>query len=125
VRAKPLRGLHTDVETLAKLCRGDKEAEDALDEAMQRPAGRPAETHDNVQGLSAPTGNSRQQALRKLRTEARASPRVAAVYKRVLAGEISPHRGMVECGFRKEPTLRRPRCLAWGKRSRRRGGNQP
>jgi hypothetical protein len=55
----------------------------------------------------APLGNSRQKALRKLRQEAEkdeADPRVQDIYRRVLAEEISPHRGMVEAGFRKVKT---------------------
>jgi hypothetical protein len=51
-----------------------------------------------------PAGNSRQRSLRKLRVESERSAEVAEVYRKVLAGEISPHAGMIECGFRKRLT---------------------
>jgi hypothetical protein len=115
VTTGPLRGLGSTIETLEKLCAGDAEAMGALEKAMQRKSGNPTGrnqhskeqrgTFDIVQGSSpAPTGNSAARSLRKLRTEAEKSAEVKAVYARVLAGELSPHRGMVECGFRKVPT---------------------
>jgi len=110
------RGLCTTVETLEKLCRDDPEAEAALEEASQRPPCLHAAL-DNIQGNPAPTGTSRQRALRKLRQEAERSPEVAAVYARVLAGELSPHRGMVECGFRQVPTPLEAAQRAWAKLS--------
>jgi hypothetical protein len=33
-------------------------------------------------------------------------PNVEAIYQRVLAGELSPHAGMIEAGFRK-PSVRK------------------
>jgi hypothetical protein len=44
-----------------------------------------------------PTGTSRAYALRRLREQR------PDIHARVLAGEISPHAGMVEAGFRKRP----------------------
>jgi hypothetical protein len=109
VTASLLRGLGTTVETLKALCGEDTEATDAIDEAMQRKRGGGKNQYtecqlDNIQEAQAPTGTSRERSLRKLRTEAEKSPKVKKVYERVLAGEISPNRGMVECGFRKVPT---------------------
>ena len=47
-----------------------------------------------------PSGNSRAAFLRRLR---KARPDIHA---RVLAGELSPHAGMIEAGFRKKPVQR-------------------
>lgn len=43
-------------------------------------------------------GNGRAYALRRLRTER------PDIHARVLRGELSPHRGMIEAGFRHQPT---------------------
>jgi hypothetical protein len=65
----PLPGLGTDVATVKRIVRDDPEALDMLDKALQKQDGRP-ETFDNIQGLEpAPTGTSRQQALRRLRKD--------------------------------------------------------
>jgi len=50
--------------------------------------------HENM----SEQGTSRQYALRKLRRDA------PAIHARVLAGELSPHAGMIEAGFRHQPT---------------------
>jgi hypothetical protein len=66
----------------------------------------PGGTVDNINNSSTrPDGTSRRRALRKLRQEAEkpdATPRVKEVYARVLNEEITPHRGMIEAGFREE-----------------------
>jgi len=71
----------------------------AEDRANQRPVGRPKEIIDNkkddVKDL-APTGNSESYAHRKLRKDR------PDIHARVLAGELSPHAGMIEAGFRKK-----------------------
>jgi hypothetical protein len=43
-------------------------------------------------------GNARQYALRRLRKDR------GDIHARVLAGELSPHQGMIEAGFRHQPT---------------------
>jgi hypothetical protein len=48
-----------------------------------------------------PSGNSRAAFLRRLRTHR------PDIHKRVLAGELSPHAGMVEAGFRKKPVRKK------------------
>jgi len=70
-----------DVETLKRICRDDVEALDALDKALQTasPYGGDRKSEqikfDNVkldssnQGDTAPTGNTRDYALRRLRSE--------------------------------------------------------
>jgi hypothetical protein len=89
----------------------------------EQPESQEGGTVDNINDSSPPprpTGTSRQQALRKLRTEAEkegASEQVRTLYQRVLAGEISPHRGMVEAGFRKVPTPLDVLLRAWKRAS--------
>lgn len=116
-------GLGTTIETLQALCQHEPEIMSFLSEARQGKVGRPpkierqeleidargnmVEIVDNINNLSGrPTGTSAEYAYNKLRDEAYApdgtikNPKVAKIQKRVLAGEISPHRGMVEAGFR-------------------------
>src|SRR5262249_52070707 len=75
--------------------------DDAADLRNLRPAHRPkqAETVYNgdrvVNTSGRPVGNSRAYALRRLRHQR------PDIHARVLAGEISPHAGMIEAGFRK------------------------
>ncbi len=71
---KPLEGLGSDLKTILRLCAEDAEALDSIDKATQRKRGNPtginqhtsAGNPNNVMD-SAPQGNERQQALRKLR----------------------------------------------------------
>ncbi len=123
----PYQGLGADVRTLQNLCRDDPEALTMIDKECQRGDGNPTGTNQyTVNGNSipevgtidiihsssfredkCPSGTSRARALRKLRTEsekADASPEVKTIYQRVLKEDISPHRGMIEAGFLKEPT---------------------
>jgi hypothetical protein len=75
--------------------------DDAADRLNLRPAHRPkkAETVYNgdriVNTSGRPIGNSRAYALRRLREQR------PDIHARILAGEISPHAGMIEAGFRK------------------------
>jgi len=72
--------------------------DDAADRANLRRAHRTAESVDNggkdINTSGRPTGTSRAYALRRLREQR------PDIHARVLAGEISPHAGMVEAGFR-------------------------
>jgi adenine-specific DNA-methyltransferase len=89
-----LDAIGTDFATLMHLCRDDLEALDALDRVMQNPAHRPKKTVDNGNS-KRPDGNTRQRALRALRA------RCPELHARVLNGELSPHRAMVEAGLRR------------------------
>ncbi len=51
-------------------------------------------------------GNGRAYALRRLRDPIKGRPDIHA---RVLAGELSPHAGMLEAGFRRRSLLPSPR----------------
>ena len=73
--------------------------EDAADQANLRPRGRPKNVSngesvtDNY--LGRPKSGTRAEALRRLRKDR------PDIHARVLAGELSPHAGMIEAGFRK------------------------
>jgi hypothetical protein len=72
---------------------------DAKDQANQRPRGRPKKNVSNNGSdgnISRPIGNTVAYALRRLRKDR------PDIHSRVLAGEISPHAGMVEAGFRRK-----------------------
>jgi len=53
-------------------------------------------TNSDVKEVKAPTGNSEKYAHRKLREDR------PDIHQRVLDGELSPHAGMIEAGFRKK-----------------------
>jgi hypothetical protein len=88
---------------------------DAQDQANVRPAHRPAKTlydKDKVVQGSAPTGNRTEAALRRLRHASEdGDERVAAIYQRVLDGEITAHAGMIEAGFRTKQPSRKMTAL--------------
>ena len=77
--------------------------DDARDRANLRPTGRPAKAEtvyndeSDVHAFDRPSGNSRAAFLRRLRKDR------PDIHARILAGEITPHGGMVEAGFRKKP----------------------
>jgi len=56
---------------------------------------------DGVQVYRAPTGNKAAAALRRLHKDR------PDIHQRVLAGELSPHAGMIEAGFRKPRASRK------------------
>jgi hypothetical protein len=107
----PPKGVGADIPVLRRLIYDDKQALDMLDAALQNPVGSnqyPSEEDKdlfeplyNVQGHKAPTGNSLEAALRRLRGDER--PLAKELHAKVLAGELSPHRAAVLAGYRKEP----------------------
>ena len=79
--------------------------DDARDRANLRPAHKhidrdvyTGERADERNVHIRPSGNSRAAFLRRLRKDR------PDLHARVLAGELSPHAGMIEAGFRKKPT---------------------
>lgn len=96
VTAPPLQGLGVTMDILKKVCRGEMEALDMIDRAMQGRQGERTDLFDNVKEVKAPTGNSTDAALRRLRKDA------PELHQRVLSGELSPNAAMVEAGFRKK-----------------------
>ena len=71
---------------------------DQEDRANQRAVGRPENVYTNEKSINdfeRPSGTSSEYALRRLRKDR------PDIHARVLAGELTPHGGMVEAGFRK------------------------
>lgn len=107
VTAEVPEGLGATVKQLKDLCRDRTDVLSLIEGARQR---RPGARNDLVYNVNKvaedkrPAGNSQSQALRALRTH---DPELHA---RVLSGELSPHRAMVEAGLRK-PTWTAPQQL--------------
>jgi hypothetical protein len=84
------RGLSTTLQLLKNLCQGAIEGLDMTDEAVRNPP----YVHPDVDNMNvSPIGTSRDHALRRLRDHR------PDLHERVLAGELSPHRAMIEAGF--------------------------
>lgn len=97
VTTPPLAGLGTTIDTLKKLCVGDKRAIDAIDRALQqskKPSNHDTNESDESESQEENLRNTFNYELRKLRTE---SP---DIHRRVLDGEISAYAGMIEAGFK-------------------------
>lgn len=98
VTTPPLAGLGASVDLIGRLVAADVEAADLLDRALQNRSGNPG-TGNNVPGR--PEGNSREKALRRLRSTA------PELHADVLAGRLSAHAAMVQAGYRpKTATVR-------------------
>jgi hypothetical protein len=68
--------------------------------------------YDNKKDVhTRPAGNRAEAALRRLRHAAKDDDRIAAVYQRVLDGELTANAGMVEAGFRKKRASRKMSAL--------------
>lgn len=75
------------------------QALDAADQANKRDPGRPktvSTAENDGNSFGRPVGNEAAYALRRLRKDR------PDIHARVLAGELTPHAGMVEAGFRKK-----------------------
>lgn len=117
-------GLGTTIETLEALCQHEPDLMDYLAQAKRGRVGAPLGNRhaskfavdargnvvpktklDNVKSSFA-SGNTAEYAYNKLRDEAYnpdgsiKDKRVADIHQRVISGEIKPHAGMVEAGFR-------------------------
>jgi hypothetical protein len=77
------------------------QAIDAKDQENLRPAGRRktenVSNDESDRNNSRPVGTTAAYAIRRLRRDR------PDIHARVLAGEITPHAGMIEAGFRKKP----------------------
>lgn len=100
VTTPPLDGLGADIALVRRLIADDTEALDLLDRALQNPAHVHSPDVDIVH--VRPDGNSRDRALRKLRTDA------PELHAEVLAGRLSAHAAMVKAGFRPRTFSVRP-----------------
>ena len=100
VTTAPLAGLGVSMGFLRDMCRIDAVALDALDQVMQGRQGQRTDLGNNVPEVEGrPEGNTRAKALRRLRAHR------PDLHARVLAGELSAHRAMVDAGFRREKTV--------------------
>lgn len=116
-------GLNTTLDMLERICGDDMEALTMIDHATARKKGRPEKeesilseqetNHHNImiKGQHDAQGTSRAYALRRLRIHR------PDIHARVLAGELSPHRGMIEAGFLRQPTPVETMRRAWEKAS--------
>lgn len=109
-------GLGIDLKTLRNICRDNIEACNAIDEACTRtPGGKNQHTAhsilDNIQEAKAPTGTSRDAALRRLRKDR------PDLHAKVLAGDLSAHAAAIDAGFRKKPTPLDQLKAAWKRAS--------
>lgn len=107
VATKPLEGLGADMSLIKRICSGDAEAVDLLDRAIQREPSKHIGALDNIQSKSepAPSGTSASRAIRRLRKDR------PDLHEKVVAGSLSPHKAMIEAGFR-EPTMIVPKVPA-------------
>ena len=98
-------GLGTTIRFLKNLCRDDAEALKAIDQAIQQKQSGGKNQHtkqkcllDNIQEAKAPTGTSRDAAIRRLRKDR------PDLLEKVIAGQLSAHAAALEAGHRKKPT---------------------
>lgn len=82
VETPPLEGLGADIRIIENLVRDDKEARSLLNVTLY-----------NIQGTDS--GTSADRALRKLRNQR------PDLHTEVIRGKLSPHRAMVQAGFRR------------------------
>lgn len=104
VTSKPLEGLGEDLESIKRICRDDPAALNAIDKVTVGEAGAPkgndnAKTNRSISTVCQKEplrGTTSQYALRKLRKDA------PELHQQVLDGKLSPHKAMIEAGFRKQ-----------------------
>lgn len=95
----PLKGIGGDVALIRRIVAEDAEAADLLDRALRGAHGGDrvsdaVRTNVDIVNVGRPTGNSRDAALRRLRTDA------PELHAEVLAGNLTAHAAMVQAGFR-------------------------
>ena len=91
----PLKGLGTTVELVRRVISDVPETVDLLDQALQRPTGRPIGSV-SIRNTSRPVGTTQAAGLRRLRKDA------PELHAEVLAGRLSAHAAMVRAGFRRK-----------------------
>ena len=112
-------GLNTTIDLLERICGEDMAALDAIEQATTRKRGGQSKAeraidvcNTNIQEQrKRRTSNDRAYALRRLRKER------PDIHARVLAGDLSPHRGMIAAGFLRQPTPLDALHRAWTRAS--------
>lgn len=94
VTTPPLKGLGSDVALVRRIVDDELVVLQLLDDALAQPAGERTDLSNNRREVKRGQGTSKEQALRRLRKDR------PDLHGRVLDGELSPHRAMVEAGFR-------------------------
>ncbi len=113
ITTPPLEGIGGDLSLIRRIVSADVEALDLLDRACQKPHGGDRKSEDAIKCTDAPLDEKpKSRAGRDLRRLRKDAPEV---HSRVLSGEISPHAGMVEAGFRKRPAPYETLCRSWEK----------
>ncbi len=95
VETPPTKGLGATRKLVRRLVGGDQKALDLITKAEQGQQGRRSDLVYNVQEVKAPTGNTPEAALRRLRKDR------PDLHARVIAGELSPHAAAIRGGYRK------------------------
>lgn len=93
----PTAGLGASTDLLKRIVADSPETLDALDRALTGKSGTRTDLVNNVNEVvqpARPAGNRQDAALRRLRKDR------PDLHERVLAGELSAHRAMIEAGFR-------------------------
>jgi hypothetical protein len=96
VEANLCAGLESSVDQLKRLCSDNVPVLDLIDHAVQNPNGVHNRAVDNSNSIERPTGTTRANALRRLRTQR------PDLHTKVLKGDLSPHSAMIEAGFREK-----------------------
>jgi hypothetical protein len=97
ITSKPLAGLWTTMDLVRRLIAHDPETVDLLDIALGSHQGERTDIVSNRNDVeSRPVGTTKERSIRHLREKA------PEIHARVLAGELSPHAGMIEAGFREK-----------------------
>ncbi len=99
IERDPPNGLGIGLQLFRRLIQDDRTALALLDEAMQRPTGRPSESVDNI-NTKRPDGTSVDYTIRRLRKD----EDHADIYVRWLGGEISANAAAIAAGYRQKPT---------------------
>lgn len=98
VTTPPLAGIGADVPLLRRIVADDLEAVDLLDRALRGRQGERTDLLDISKEVKAPTGTTKEAALRRLRKDR------PELHADVLAGNLSAHAAMVQAGYR-SPTF--------------------
>lgn len=110
VESKPPQGLGATVEELIRLCQKYPAVVEGIDQILRSEAGKGGDRRsedfkvNNVhfEKGKTPKGNSLQRSLRRLRNMAATDPKAAKLREKVLQGEMSANRALLELGTRKK-----------------------
>jgi hypothetical protein len=104
VETPPPEGLGTTIDDLVQLCKKYPEVADQIDQIMQEqmPAYHPPIRGNITTPYKKAKGNSFRQSIRRLRVLAQNDPKADELRQRVLRGEISANKALLELGKRRQ-----------------------